>query len=166
MNNHSIRVTAQCAFEGPNGRCRRMTTTTHPYCGPHTKSELGLLVAKSRIAKAGLGLFAARPFRKDGLVVEYTGEKLTTKAYNEKYGDDAMGAYGITLNARYVLDAAKTSSSVARYACDYHGSGKKPNAEFVTDRGRIWIVALRDLRVGDEIYVDYGEDMHRAMGLL
>ncbi|MBN9398871.1 MAG: SET domain-containing protein ['Candidatus Kapabacteria' thiocyanatum] len=165
MKRHSIPVTAQCAYEGPNGRCKRMTTITHPYCGKHTQDVYGLKVAKSNIPGAGLGLFALRPFALGEHIVEYYGEKMTQKEYNLKYDDDALGAYGIELNSRYVLDAAKTSCGIARYACDYHGSRRKPNAEYVSDKGRIWVVAVRPIKAGDEILTDYGDEMHRALGL-
>ncbi len=142
-----------------------MTSVTHPFCGQHTREILGVSVRKSAIPKAGLGLFAERVFNVDDRVVEYTGEKLTTEQYDRRYKNDALGSYGIQLSEKFVLDARKTTSGVARYACDYHGSGKKPNAEYVNFGGRIWIVATRKIKIGDEILTDYGDDMHRALGL-
>jgi SET domain-containing protein len=133
----------------------------------HTRSVLGLDVAPSRIPKAGLGLFAVRAFKKGQNIVEYCGEKMSTADYDAKYASDAMGAYGIELDGDYVLDASATSSGVARYACDYHGSNKRgPNAQYESDGERVWIVALRDIKPGDEIYTDYGDDMHRAIGIV
>jgi len=165
MKRHSIDITRQCAYRGVKGRCKRKTSVTHPYCGPHTKSEMGLSVRKSNIAKAGLGLFAERAFKKDEQICEYTGDKLTIAQYDKRYGEDAMGSYGLQLNDKYVIDAAKTTSGVARYACDFHGSRKRPNAEYVSDSGHVYIVAIRNIKLGDEIYTDYGDEMHRAMGL-
>ena len=81
-------------------------------------------VKKSQIKGAGLGLFAERAFKADDRIVEYTGEKLTTAQYERQYASDALGSYGIQLSERFVIDAAKTTSGVDRYACDYHGSGK------------------------------------------
>lgn len=167
MKRHSIRVTAQCAYVGATGRCNKQTTITHPYCGVHTRQVLGVAVAPSAIAQAGLGLFAVRGFSKGQPIVEYCGEKLTTAAYDARYDGEGMGAYGIELDSEHVLDASKTSSGVARYACDYHGSGKRgPNAQYESDGERIWIVALRDIKPGEEIYTDYGDDMHRAIGIV
>jgi SET domain-containing protein len=165
MKRHSVKVTRRCAHVGEKGRCKRMTTTTHPFCGPHTKEHLGVSVRKSNIPMAGLGLFAERPFNVDERIVEYSGERLTTDQYDRRYDRDAMGSYGIQLSEKYVIDARKTSAGVARYACDYHGSGKRPNAEYVNFGGRIWIVATKRIRPGDEILTDYGDDMHRALGL-
>ena len=126
---------------------------------------MGLIVKKSLIPQAGLGLFADRVFKKDEPICEYTGQKMTQAQYDKKYGDDAMGSYGLQLDATHVIDAAKTTSGVARYACDYHGSRKRPNAEYVSDAGHVYIVAIRNIKAGDEIYTDYGDEMHRAMGL-
>lgn len=165
MKRHSINVTKQCAFRNEKGRCKRKTTKTHPYCGPHTDQVLGLRVAKSTIPLAGMGLFATRGFKKDEVICEYGGEKLTVDQYDRRYGDDAMGSYGIQLDSKHIIDARKTSAGVARYACDYHGSGRRPNAEYVTDGGKIHIVATRRIAAGEEILTDYGDEMHRAMGI-
>jgi len=122
-------------------------------------------VKKSSIPQAGLGLYAERTFEVDDRIVEYTGEKLTTDQYERRYKNDQLGSYGLALSEKYVIDARRTDAGVARYACDYHGSGKKPNAEYVNFGGRVWIVATRRIKQGEEILTDYGEDMHRALGL-
>ncbi|MBU3741928.1 MAG: SET domain-containing protein [Candidatus Kapabacteria bacterium] len=167
MKRHSIRVTARCAHVGPRGRCAKNTTITHPYCGKHTAEVLGLRVAKSRVPNAGLGLYAVRTFKKGEHIVEYTGQRMSIEDYDAKYAQDGLGSYGIEVNADTVIDAAKTSSSVARYACDYHGSGKRgPNARYESDDVKVWIVALKTIRPGEEIFTDYGHDMHLAIGII
>ena len=165
MQHHVVKVTKRCAHVGDQGRCKRMTTTTHPFCGQHTRLILGVSVRKSSIPKAGKGLFAERTFEVDQRIVEYTGEKLTIEQYEKRYDRDALGSYGLALSEKYVIDARRTDAGVARYACDYHGSGKKPNAEYVNMGGRVWIVATRRIKPGEEIFTDYGEEMHRALGL-
>jgi len=165
MKHHSINVTKRCAYRGKKGRCKNDTTVTHPYCSKHTKKVLGLSVHKSSIPKAGKGLFAERDFKKGEQICKYGGEILTVDQYDKRYKDDSMGAYGIQLDEKRVIDAAKTTAGVARYACDYHGSGKKPNAEYISDDDEVWIVATKKIKAGDEIFTDYGDDMHRALGL-
>jgi uncharacterized protein len=167
MKHHSIRVTAQCAFtNATNGkRCNAQTTITHPYCWRHTQKVLGVTVRKSAIPFAGLGLFATRMFSIGDAIVEYRGKRMSMRAYNAKYEHELHGAYGMQLNRSTVLDAAETAWGVARYACDYHGSGKKNNAEFVNENGRIWIIAIWPIKPHQEILVDYGEEMHEAMGI-
>lgn len=167
MKKHSITVTARCSYVGSKGRCARKTSITHPYCAPHTKTVLGLSVRKSNVPNAGRGLFAERDFAKGEQIARYGGEILTTEEYDERYSSEAMGAYGVQLDEARVIDARKTSAGVARYACDYHGSRKRPNAEYVADdeSDEVWVVATRAIKAGDEILTDYGDDMHRAMGI-
>jgi SET domain-containing protein len=166
MKHHTIKEKARCALRGPKGRCKRVTSLTHPYCSQHTVRVLGVKVATSSIKGAGYGLFAARNFDVGDRIVEYKGEVITQEEYDARYNETNMGAYGIELNDTHVIDAARTSSGVARYACSYHGSkAKKPNAEYVSDEERVWIVALRPIKAGEEIFTDYGEEMISAMGL-
>ena len=165
MDKHVVEVTRQCAYYGKKGRCKRITTLTHPFCAKHTKKMLGVSVKKSHIKGAGYGLFAEKDFKKGQKIVEYTGELLTQDEYDERYVEDDMGSYGISLTDDLVIDAARTDSGVARYACDYHGSGGKNNADYESDDDTIWIVATRKIKAGEEIYTDYGDDMHEALGL-
>jgi len=165
MSHHSISVTKRCRYKDRKGQCEQMTTITHPFCARHTRQILGVSVKKSQIPGAGLGLYAEREFLKGEKIVEYTGELLSHDEFDERYGHESLGAYGITLNDSWVIDAAKTSAGVARYACDYHGSGRRPNAEYESNDHEIWIVAKRTIQPGEEIFTDYGAEMHKALGL-
>lgn len=166
MKHHTIKEKARCALRGPKGRCKRITSVTHPYCAQHTARVLGVRVAKSNIKGAGFGLFATKSFAVGDRIVEYKGDVLTQAEYDARYDENNMGAYGIELNDTHVIDAARTTSGVARYACSYQGSGaRKPNAEYVSDEQQVWIVALKPIKAGQEIFTDYGEEMIVAMGL-
>lgn len=164
--NQTIKVTAQCAYEGANGRCKRKTTITHPYCAEHTREVLGVEVKASQIPGAGLGLWAVRDFKKGQMLFNYGGERLSVREYNERYDKEEMGAYGITLNSRFVLDARATDAGVARYVCSYQGSGKKPNMEYVTDGKVVEMWTIRSIKAGEELFSDYGTEMLTAMGVL
>ncbi|NQW30123.1 MAG: SET domain-containing protein [Ignavibacteria bacterium] len=166
MKQHTIKESARCAHKSAKGRCKRITVITHPYCSQHTVENLGVKVAKSNIQGAGYGLFAARNFGMGDRIVEYKGEIMTQEEYDSRYAENNMGAYGLELNDTHVIDAARITSGVARYACTYHGSGRrKPNAEYVSDDEQVWIVSLNRIKSGDEIFTDYGEEMLVAMGL-
>jgi len=162
---HTIKVTAQCAHTSEKGRCKRKTTITHPYCTKHTLEILGVYVAPSTIPKAGKGLFAAKPFKKGETISFYDGELLTTDQYNKRYDKEGYGSYGMTLNRNWVIDARKTTSGVARYICDFTGSGKKPNVEYQEYKKRIEVVTLRKIEEGEELFADYGDEIRIAMGL-
>lgn len=165
MDNHTIFVKTQCAFKTDKGRCRRMTVLTHPYCALHTKKILGFIVAPSQIKMAGLGLYTTREIKKGTIVCEYKGEKLTSDQYNRRYAKEDYGAYGMSVKRNLVLDARKTSAGIARYICDYTGSGKKPNVEYQGSKDIVEVVALRKILPGEELLVDYGKEIRKAMGI-
>jgi SET domain-containing protein len=92
-------------------------------------------------------------------VVEYTGERITKAeaerreslrlARGRRGGDDCV--YIFELNARHDLDG-RTGTNVARlinHSC-------APNCRAETIRGRIWIIARREIPAGEELTFDYG----------
>lgn len=100
----------------------------------------------------GLGLFAAVPIKKNSDIVEYTGPLIPTK---EAQALDRRRAnkYLFEIDRRWTIDGSPRSN-VARYvnhAC-------KPNAEAVLHRGRMMFRALKDIAVGAEITIDYGDE--------
>jgi SET domain-containing protein len=164
--NHTIKVKARCSYKNEKGqRCKSSTVMTHPYCEEHTRSELGFWIGQSTVPNAGLGLFTERKYKKGDTIVEYAGEVITTKQYNERYDKSGYGEYGMTLGARRVIDARKTSSGLGRYVCDAYGSEHKKNAQYEEDKGKIHIVAISKIKPGQEILVSYGKDMRVAMGI-
>lgn len=163
--NHSIVVKKKCAYKSDKGvACKNKCTVTHPYCEEHTESELHFRVAPSTVPFAGLGLFSLKKIKKGTVALLYEGEKLTTDQYNTRYDKEGHGEYGMTLGEDFVIDARKTSSGLGRYVCDYTGSGKKANVEYLDNEGVIEITAKRKIRIGDELLVDYGDEMRAAMG--
>ncbi len=164
--NHTIKISAQCAHTANGKRCSRKTTITHPFCAEHTREVLGVEVRPSQIKQAGLGLWAVRDFKKGVLLFEYGGERLAKREYNERYREDIMGAYGIELNRKTIIDARRTDSGVARYICTYQGSGLKPNTEYVSDNKKIEMFTIRPVKAGEELLSDYGDEMLRALGII
>ncbi len=92
-------------------------------------------------------------------VIEYTGERITKTeaerrerlrlARGRRGGDDCV--YIFELNARHDLDG-RTRKNVARlinHSC-------APNCRAETIRGRIWIIARREIPAGEELTFDYG----------
>ena len=164
--NHTIKVKARCTYKNDKGqRCKTMTTMTHPFCEDHTRSELGFWIGQSTVPNAGLGLFSSNKYKKGDTIVEYAGEVITTKQYNERYENSGYGEYGMTLGTRRVIDARKTSSGLGRYVCDAYGSEHKKNSQYEEDKGKIHIIAIRKIKPGDEILISYGKEMRRAMGI-
>ena len=99
-----------------------------------------------------LGLFAGRDIKKGEKVIEYKGRKFTHKQVEEDDRfDNSKAIYLFTLNERYVLDG-DTKTNTAKYinhSCD-------PNCEVDIIKGKIWIIAIKDIKKGDELSYDYG----------
>ena len=99
-----------------------------------------------------LGLFAKSDINKGEKVIEYKGRKFTHKQVeeNDRF-DNSKAIYLFTLNERYVLDG-DTKINTAKYinhSCD-------PNCEVDIIKGKIWIIAIKDIKKGDELSYDYG----------
>ena len=99
-----------------------------------------------------LGLFAQGDIKKGEKVIEYKGRKFTHKQVEEDDRfDNSKAIYLFTLNERYVLDG-DTKTNTAKYinhSCD-------PNCEVDIINGKIWIIAIKDIKKGDELSYDYG----------
>lgn len=114
-------------------------------------------IARSSIH--GRGVYAREIIPDGTRIVEYTGERIT-KAEAERReeqrlarqarGGDAS-VYIFILNRRHDIDG-RTPRNPARlinHSC-------APNCRVETIRGRIWIIARREIEAGDELTFDYG----------
>lgn len=128
-----------------------MKRTTSPY----------IIVRKSKIH--GTGVFARTDIPEGTRVIEYVGDKIT-KAESDRryeiawersqYGNNEKGVvYIFTLNKRYDIDGDvwwNTAKNI-NHSCD-------PNCETDIIRGHVWIIAMRDIKKGQEISYNYGYD--------
>ena len=106
-------------------------------------------VGPSRIA--GQGLFAAQAIPKGTRIIQYIGEKISSRERVQRLA--AGNVYIFHLTYRYALDG-QTLENTARYinhSCD-------PNCEVEKTLDTIWIVALRDIAAGEELSYNYGYD--------
>ena len=101
-----------------------------------------------------MGAFATRPIKKGTRIIEYTGERISNAEADRRYDEDKMShhhTFLFTLNRRTVVDAAVggNESRFINHSC-------APNCEAViVDSRRIYIEALRDIPVGEELVYDY-----------
>ncbi len=101
----------------------------------------------------GLGAFAATHIAKGSRIIEYTGERITPAEADRRYNDDASDHPRVLLfsvDSRTVIDAA-----VGGNEAQYINHSCEPNCAAVTDRKRIFIEAIRDIRPGEELLYDY-----------
>ena len=97
------------------------------------------------------GLCAARNIKIGEKIIEYIGKKITHKQAenNTKYGFDVT--YLFTINKKYLLDGdfKFNTARLINHSCD-------PNCE-VTGAGlKLWIVAINNIKKGEELSYDYG----------
>ena len=99
-----------------------------------------------------LGLFAISDINKGEKVIEYKGRKFTHKQVeeNDRF-DNSKAIYLFTLNERYVLDG-DTKTNTAKYI----NHSCNPNCEVDIINGKIWIIAIKDIKKDDELSYDYG----------
>jgi hypothetical protein len=155
-----VTPTQRCTANKASGTQCGAKTAKGRYCHNHMRMQEGLRVTTSTIAKAGLGLFAAKDFKKGEHVADYTGDQLMLRA--DEYG----GQYVLQMNKRKGIDAARTNTGYGRWANDPKGSSKQANTEFVVNTqyrtGRLR--TTRAVKKGDELFVAYGPDYWKAFG--
>ena len=116
-------------------------------------------ITSRRSAIHGRGVYARRAIPEGTSIIEYTGERITKveamKREAQRLARRARGqdgcVYIFELNARHDLDG-RTRGNVARlinHSC-------VPNCYVDVRRGRIWIVARREIAAGEELTFDYG----------
>jgi uncharacterized protein len=94
---------------------------------------------------AGLGLFALRAFKKGERIIEYFGPMiLSTEDMNNKY------LFEVT-KEKYIDGSSRHNT--ARYI----NHSCAPNCE-VRGRSRLWVYAIKNIKPGDELTYDYGEE--------
>jgi uncharacterized protein len=120
---------------------------------PATSPNKPYRVGRSR---TGLGLFATSPIKKGTRIIRYFGPLLDSR----KKKDDAVeNKYLFELDNRWTINGS-VRKNIARYI----NHSCKPNAESdVKPRKRkVFIRAIKNIEVGEEINYDYGTDYFKA----
>lgn len=101
-----------------------------------------------RVPGKGMGMYAVAPVKKGDFIMEYTGTKLPTASA------DGLGTkYLFEIDKEWTIDGSPRSNT-ARYinhAC-------KPNCEVDIRDGRLMLYAIKNIKPGDELSFDYGEE--------
>ena len=104
-------------------------------------------VHKSRIA--GLGLFAAQDIKPGTRILPYIGEKIVKAESTRRLTKG--NAYIFTFSDRYDIDG-----KILRNTARYINHSCAPNCEVEQTTRTLWIVALWDIRDGEELTYNYG----------
>ena len=109
-------------------------------------------IKKTNIDKNGKGLVAICNIKKGTKILNYVGNIITKKQTeeSEKF-DNSKPIYLFNLNNKYDLDGdvpwntARLINHSCSNNCEYDGKGLK-----------LWVVAIRDIKKGEELTCDYG----------
>ena len=97
---------------------------------------------------AGLGLFALKTIPKGKRIIEYTGPLIPNEEVEKR-----SGRYFFGVNSKWSIDGTPRSN-IARYI----NHSCRPNAEAIISGRRVWIWSRRNIKAGEEIAYDYGEE--------
>jgi uncharacterized protein len=102
----------------------------------------------------GKGVYAIRPIKAGDRVLEYKGEIITWKKAEARHPHDISQpnhTFYFHLDDSHVIDARHTGNSARwiNHSCE-------PNLEATQDGNRIFLNALRDIKIGEELSYDYG----------
>ncbi len=106
---------------------------------------MGLMIRSSSIHAAGC--YTTSPITKGSKVVEYTGLRISKQEADAQFQDSKITyLFGLGKGAEVI-----NGFGVAMYinhSCD-------PNCETEELKGRVWVMALRDIAPGEELTYDY-----------
>lgn len=100
---------------------------------------------------SGLGLFAKSPIKKGQIIIEYKGPLLTDEEMEKKGGQ-----YLFALGKDWTIDGS-SRDNIARYINHWC---VQTNCEPIQYAKRIKIRATRNIKPGEELRYDYGEEFY------
>jgi SET domain-containing protein len=106
---------------------------------------MGLIVRSSDVHAAGV--FTTSPIKRGRKVVEYTGPRITKEEGDKVYQHRDITYLFAVGNGSRVIDGHGIAAFI-NHSCD-------PNCETDEIKGKIWIIAIRDIRPGEELTYDY-----------
>jgi SET domain-containing protein len=101
----------------------------------------------------GLGAFALRAIKKGERLIEYLGDRVTHGEADRRYEDHDENdnhTFLFIVDKRTVIDAGVGGNDARfiNHSCD-------PNCESVIEKRRVFIEAIRDIALGEELGYDY-----------
>jgi len=105
----------------------------------------GLAVKKAR---AGRGLFAKEDIPKGVCITEYFGRTLTE---DEEYTSRSRYLFEVTPNKTIDGWNKRNTARYINHSC-------RPNCEVEIRKGRVWVMAKRNIKPGEELAYNYGKN--------
>ncbi|RDA89116.1 hypothetical protein CP532_2272 [Ophiocordyceps camponoti-leonardi (nom. inval.)] len=130
-----------------------------------------LILGQSQLEGVGYGLFTAQDIAQDDFIIEYVGELIThdegvrrEARRGDVFDEESNLSYVFTLleNEGIWVDAA-IYGNLSRYINhaseqDKRGCNITPRILYVNGEYRIKFTAMRDIRAGEELFFNYGEN--------
>jgi SET domain-containing protein len=104
----------------------------------------------------GQGVFAAEPVPGKRKIGEIRGQSISVEDARIRATRHERVMI-VELSAKRAIDFSKSSDPMR-----YTNHSCAPNAQLVIANGRVEFFALRDIAVGEEVTVDYGETHHQG----
>ena len=144
----------------------------------------GIIVKASTIPGAGYGLFATKNFKKGEGITEYDGE-IISRSYANILKQQNLDTHIVALSPGRSAINGLTTITVGRGGAQFSNDindknrynavfgktehilpGLQDNRTGLKDLFRIFLKAKKDIKAGDEIFVDYGKTTrNRLLGL-
>lgn len=106
---------------------------------------MALVVRPSRIH--AVGVFTTGVIRKGARIIEYTGPRISPEEADRRYeGAPRTYLYGLE-DGKTIIDGDGMGAYL-NHSCE-------PNCEVDEIKGRVWIMAIRDIGAGEELLWDY-----------
>ena len=160
---HCTLTCRRCIAKNANGkRCTRTVCIGLPMCWQHMLRDKHLQIRQSTVPGAGNGVFAVDKskalgdpvFKKDEKIVDYDGERMTPDELTVRFSDHTAP---YTLDGDgWVVDAACVRGAGAMI--NHPPKGARSNVQFMLVKGHNRVFALRTIRNGEEIFVNYGKE--------
>jgi SET domain-containing protein len=103
---------------------------------------------KAKRSSAGLGFFTEEDIPKGACIIEYVGRVISAE---EEY----------TIDSRYLFEVTSTMTLDGKPRVNpagYINHSCRPNAEPEVRQKRVFIMAKRNIKAGEEIVYDYGKE--------
>ena len=129
-----------------------LPNTLEPAVGRDKRTGPRIQVRRSGVH--GKGVFALDAFAKGERIVEYTGQIITWKEALKRHPHDPQDpnhTFYFHIDDERVIDGkfGGNSAKWINHSC-------QPNCETDEDDGRVWVVAKRAVKAGEELNYDYG----------
>lgn len=118
-------------------------------------SIIGVVIRKSKLPKAGKGLFAGEDIPKRTVIGQYKGKKLNVKQRDKLKNDNYVWCM-----SNFYIDGRTTKNNPLKYV---NGAKTKKqhmliNVEAYQYANKLFYRTTKKVRKGDEFIIDYGDD--------